>query len=241
MTAKRPVGVWCPGAPTPIVTRWSDAVAVADRQRPCGAVDVERDVGGAEPRAPGGDPARPRVRPLGHDDLQPRAAPAQDAEDARAAELRPRPDPADGAPAGGRAQRDPPAQPRRRPAPARTCGAAAGDAPARGRSRPARHGGHPPGRPLQAAPPPQPARPATSRSRARRIAPSIAAQRTTVTGVPRGTVRISRRRSRALARAQPFDAARPRRSGAGVPWIARRTPASRPRVWLPLSASAQQP
>ena len=37
------------------------AVAVADRQRAGGAVDVQRDVRGAEPRAAGRDPAGPRV------------------------------------------------------------------------------------------------------------------------------------------------------------------------------------
>ena len=54
------------------------------------------------------------------------------------------------------------------------------------------------------------------------------------TGVPSGTVRISRRRSRAVARAQPFEAARPSASGKRVPWIATRPPASAPRVWRTL-------
>jgi hypothetical protein len=59
--------------------------------------------------------------------------------------------------------------------------------------------------------------------------------------VPSATLRISHFRSRRVALAQPFDAARPSGSGARVPWIASRTPAIEPRVWLPLSASAQQP
>ena len=64
------------------------------------------------------------------------------------------------------------------------------------------------------------------------------------TGVPAGTVRISRRMSRVCARMHPNDAARPTVSVFGVAWIARRSPPGQPSisfVWWPESASAQQP
>ena len=64
------------------------------------------------------------------------------------------------------------------------------------------------------------------------------------TGVPTGTVRISRRTSARRPRMQPSEAARPTVSSCGVAWIARRSPPGQPGssfVWWPESASAQQP
>ena len=69
-------------------------------------------------------------------------------------------------------------------------------------------------------------------------------QALTKTGAPSGTCRISRRRSRSLARRQPVEAARPMLDGSLVPWMARRSPPAQPdgrSVWWPVSASAQQP
>ena len=80
-------------------------IPVAHRQRARRAVDLERDVGGAEPRPRGGDPGRTGVRPLGHDHLKPLPAPLQHADHARPAELRAPPDRADGAATRRRAQR----------------------------------------------------------------------------------------------------------------------------------------
>ena len=64
------------------------------------------------------------------------------------------------------------------------------------------------------------------------------------TGVPTGTVRISRRMSPVCARMQPSDAAFPTVSAFGVAWIASRSPPGQPSisfVWWPERASAQQP
>ena len=64
------------------------------------------------------------------------------------------------------------------------------------------------------------------------------------TGVPTGTVRISRRTSAAYARMHPSEAAFPTVSTFGVAWIASRSPPGQPSisfVWWPESAMAQQP